>query len=96
MQGGGSDRKTVCRDVEQLTEHTILLQLTERTEFLWKEDIFLQKKPPHPRGFSFIHYALSTLPDLKQEAHTYNFFGVPLTLQLTRLMFDFHILFDLL
>jgi hypothetical protein len=48
------------------------------------------------RGFSFTHYALSTLPDLKQEAHTYNFFGVPLTLQLTRLMFDFHILFDLL
>ena len=39
---------------------------------------------------------LSTLPDFKQEAHTYNFFGVPFTLQLTRLMFDFHILFDLL
>ena len=36
------------------------------------------------------------LPDFKQEAHTYNFFGVPFTLQLTRLMFDFHILFDLL
>ena len=45
---------------------------------------------------AFQDYALSTFPDLKQEAHTYNFLGVPLTLQLTRLMFDFQTLFDLL
>lgn len=45
---------------------------------------------------TFQDYALSTFPDLKQEAHTYNFLGVPLTLQLTRLMFDFQTLFDLL
>lgn len=40
--------------------------------------------------------ALSTLPDFRHEAHTYNFLGVPFTLQLTRLMFDFQIRFDLL
>ena len=41
-------------------------------------------------------YALSTFPDFRQEAHTYNFFGVPFTLQLTRLMFDFHMRLDFL
>ncbi len=38
-------------------------------------------------------YALSTLPLLKQEVHTYNFLGVPFTLHFTDLMLDFHILF---
>ncbi len=46
--------------------------------------------------FNVFSYALSTLLDLRQEAQTYNDFGVPLTLHLTFLMFDFHILLDLL
>ena len=38
-------------------------------------------------------YALSTLPLLKQEVHTYNLLGTPFTLHLTCLIFGFHILF---
>jgi hypothetical protein len=45
---------------------------------------------------SFKNYALSTFPDLKQDAQTYSLFGVPLTLHFTDLMLDFHILLDLL
>lgn len=39
------------------------------------------------------NYARSTLLERKQEVQTYNLFGVPFTLHLTDLMFDFHILF---
>jgi len=42
------------------------------------------------------HYALSTLPDLKQEVQTYIFLLAAPTFTLTDLMFAFHILFDLL
>ena len=42
------------------------------------------------------NYALSTKPDLKQEVHTYIFFGVPLSFTFTFLMLDFHILLLLL
>ena len=55
-----------------------------------------KKQPPHSTGAYDITYALSTFPDLKQEVHTYNLFGVPFTLHLTDLMFDFHILLDFL
>lgn len=42
-------------------------------------------------------YALSTLPDLKQEVHTYIFFAPPFAvLTLTDFTLDFHILLDLL
>ena len=41
-------------------------------------------------------YALSTLPDLRQEVQTYIFLAAPFTFTLTDLIFDFHILFDLL
>ena len=41
-------------------------------------------------------YALSTLPDFKQEVQTYNLFVAPFTLHLTDLMFGLNILLDLL
>ena len=41
-------------------------------------------------------YARSTLPLRKQEVQTLILLGVPLTIALTDLMFDFHIRFDLL
>ena len=41
-------------------------------------------------------YALSTLPDFKHEVHTYIFLAAPFTLIFTDLMFERHILFDLL
>ena len=56
----------------------------------------IKKQPPCNTGAYASTYALSTFPDLKQEVHTYNLFGVPFTLHLTDLMFDFHILLDLL
>lgn len=48
--------------------------------------------------FSYVlkSYALSTLPDFKQEVQTYNFFVAPFTLHLTDLMFGLNILLDLL
>ena len=43
------------------------------------------------------YYALSTLPDLKQEVHTYVFLAPPsAVLILTDFTLDFHILLDLL
>ena len=41
-------------------------------------------------------YALSTLPERRQEVQTYIFFAAPLTFTFTDLMLDFHILLDLL
>ena len=46
--------------------------------------------------FFIISYALSTLPDFKQEVQTYNLFVAPFTLHLTDLMFGLNILLDLL
>ena len=40
------------------------------------------------------NYALSTLPDFKQEVQTYIFFDPPSVLTLTDLIFDFHILLE--
>ncbi len=48
------------------------------------------------KNSSFLYYALSTFPARKQEVQTYNLLGVPLTLHLTDLTFDFHIRLDLL
>lgn len=55
-----------------------------------------KKYPCQNRGTGVI-YALSTLPDLKQEVHTYVFLAPPsAVLILTDLTLDFHILLDLL
>ncbi len=55
------------------------------------------KKRTVIQRFLYLLTKLSQLfPDLRQEAQTYNFCGTPFTLQLTRLMFDFQTLFDLL
>ncbi len=43
-----------------------------------------------------LFYARSTLPDFRQDVHTYIFFAAPFTFTLTDLIFDFHILLDLL
>ena len=61
-------------------------------------DIQAKKEPPHLlRGLVSATYALSTLPDLKQEVHTYIFFAPPFAvLTLTDFTLDFHILLDLL
>ena len=46
--------------------------------------------------FKFFTYALSTLPDLRQEVHTCIFLAPPSVLTFTDLIFDFQILLDLL
>lgn len=57
----------------------------------------IQKRSCHNRN-SFFHistlYALSTLPDLRQEVQTYIFLEPPSTLTLTDLTLDFHILLE--
>ena len=54
-----------------------------------------QKKLPKNRKLNWkLYYALSTAPERKQEVQTYNLLGVPLTLHLTDLTLDFHILFE--
>lgn len=63
------------------------------------EDILLKKKElsvQNDSSFQVLNYALSTLLDLRQEVHTYSFFGAPFTLHFTDLILDFHILLDLL
>lgn len=56
----------------------------------------VKKYPCKNRG-NWCYYALSTLPDLKQEVHTYVFLAPPsAVLILTDFTLDFHILLDLL
>lgn len=58
------------------------------------------KKELPPKNFSnspvftFKSYALSTLPDFRQDVHTYIFLAPPLTLTFTDLTLDFHILLE--
>lgn len=55
-----------------------------------------KKIPLYLQGY-MCYYALSTLPDLKQEVHTYVFLAPPsAVLILTDFTLDFHILLDLL
>lgn len=58
----------------------------------------VKKIPPRTCvGDISLNYALSTLPDLRQEAQTYIFLAPPLAvLTLTDFTLDFHILLDLL
>ena len=49
-----------------------------------------------PTTYFLQNESTAALYTITKNLVTYNFFGVPFTLQLTRLMFDFHILFDFL
>lgn len=54
------------------------------------------KKELQASSFLCSHYALSTLPLLKQEVQTYILFAAPFTLQRTDFTLDRHILLVLL
>ena len=61
------------------------------------EEFSITKKIPLQKQGQWCYYALSTLPDLKQEVHTYVFLAPPsAVLILTDFTLDFHILLDLL
>ena len=76
-----------------MQNHRIRCLLIRREPFY----LIYDKKIPLQEQGQWCYYALSTLPDLKQEVHTYVFLAPPsAVLILTDFTLDFHILLDLL